>query len=280
MTLPYPALWLSGAAALLPTALYAKGPDLMLAKSYHQDVEVSSYLISEKYDGMRAYWTGSKLVSRSGHKIAAPAWFIAALPAMPLDGELWLGRGQFQALMSIVRDAEPDEEQWRQVRYMVFDLPMSLNPFHVRQREITQLLTDLNQPHLQAVPQHKVEDAKQLQALFRQHQLQGAEGLILKRYDSPYLSGRSPLMLKMKAYQDAEAVVVAHLPGKGKYQGLLGALLVKDASGREFKLGSGLSDQLRHHPPAIGSVVTYRYNGFTDSGLPRFARFDRSFSVL
>ncbi|QIZ75525.1 DNA ligase [Ferrimonas lipolytica] len=276
----YSGLLLSGVAALLPCAVYAKGPDLMLAKSYFQGIDVSNFLISEKFDGMRAYWTGSKLVSRGGNDIKTPAWFIAKLPSYPLDGELWLGRGKFQELMSLVRTSDSSDDQWRQVSFMVFDKPMSLNPFFVRQREIETLVATMHQPQIRSIKQYRVDSHIELEQLLLEYQHQGAEGLILKRYDSPYLVGRSHLMLKMKAYQDAEAVVVEHIPGKGQFEGMMGSLLVERSDGTRFKLGSGFSKAQRLNPPEIGQVVTYRYNGLTDNGLPRFARFDRTFVGL
>lgn len=280
MTLRYSGVWLSGLAVLFPASIHAKSPDLMLAKHYHQDVEVNSYLVSEKLDGMRAYWTGTKFLSRNGNKIHAPDWFTRNLPNTPMDGELWIGRGQFQELMTIVRDQEPDEMRWRKVKFMAFDLPMSLNPFYVRQKELLALIDQLDAKHVEAIEQLRVKDNDQLQTLFKSVTEQGAEGLMLKRFDSPYMRGRSSKLLKMKSYQDAEAVVIAHLPGQGKYEGMMGSLLVRDARGREFKLGTGFSDAQRRNPPEIGATVTYRHNGFTDGGTPRFARFDRTYISL
>ncbi len=272
--------WLGSIGLLCPLWVTAQAPDLMLAKSYHQDVEISTYLVSEKYDGMRTYWTGSKLITRNGHVIHAPKWFIEHLPSQPLDGELWLGRGQFQQLMQVVRDKVPEHEAWARVQFMVFDLPRSLNPFYVRLQQLQQLVQQLQQPHVIAVPHHRFASHAEVKQWLMQVQQAGGEGLMLKRYDAPYLVGRSPLLLKMKAYQDGEATVLAYLPGKGKYTGLMGALLVRDAQGRQFKIGSGFSDAQRQTPPAIGSVITYRFNGYTDRGLPRFARFDREYPAL
>ena len=98
---------------------------------------------------------------------------------------------------------------------------------------------------------------------------------MLRRTDTPYRAGRSDDLLKLKLLDDAEAVVIAHVPGKGKYADMTGALKVATPDGRQFQLGSGLSDAQRHHPPPIGSTVTYRFNGYHASGLPRFARFWR-----
>jgi DNA ligase-1 len=81
--------------------------------------------------------------------------------------------------------------------------------------------------------------------------------------------------LKLKTYEDAEAVVIAHLPGKGKYQGMMGALLVEMPDQRRFKIGTGFSDAQRADPPPIGSTITYKYFGKTSTQLPRFASFLR-----
>jgi DNA ligase-1 len=79
----------------------------------------------------------------------------------------------------------------------------------------------------------------------------------------------------MKPWHDAEAIVIAHQPGKGKYSGMLGALRVRTSAGVEFMLGTGLSDSDRRNPPPIGSVVTFRYRELTNRGQPRFASFLR-----
>ena len=134
-------------------------------------------------------------------------------------------------------------------------------------------IAQLQQPWVQLVPQWQVDSHEALQRQLQQLSQQGAEGLMLRHQHAPYRSGRSDDLIKLKLFEDAEAVVVGHLPGKGKYQGMTGALLVQMPSGQRFKIGSGLSDALRTQPPPIGSTITYRYNGLHPSGLPRFARF-------
>ena len=128
---------------------------------------------------------------------------------------------------------------------------------------------------MQAVGQNKVASAAELQQILAQVVQAGGEGLMLHRADALYESGRSDTLLKLKPWLDAEAVVIAHLPGKGKYQGQLGALLVRAPDGREFRLGTGFSDAQRREPPPLGSTVTYRYRELTGKGLPRFASFLR-----
>ena len=158
---------------------------------------------------------------------------------------------------------------------MVFDLPASTLPFEQRAALLEQQLAALKVPWLQWVEQHRVADAAALAILLEQVTEQGGEGLMLRHRTSSYQSGRNQDLLKLKQFQDAEATVLAHLPGQGKYAGMMGALLVETDDGRRFKLGTGFSDEQRRNPPPRGSQVTYRYRGETATGLPRFASFWR-----
>ena len=125
------------------------------------------------------------------------------------------------------------------------------------------------------VDQFRVADHAELMARLEAVVAAGGEGLMLHHEDAPYRAGRSDDLLKVKPYLDAEARVIAHLPGQGRYAGLMGALLVEESSGRRFRLGNGFSDEERRSPPPIGSLVTFKYQGRTRHGLPRFASFLR-----
>lgn len=248
---------------------------MLLAEVYATDVDVTQYWVSEKYDGVRAQWDGEALRFRGGGRVPAPAWFTAGFPATPLDGELWIGRGRFDALSGIVRRIEPVDAEWRQVRYLVFELPGAAGDFSARVRQMRALVAQVAVPWLQAVEQTRVADRaalmKQLDAVVRT----GGEGLMLHRADAPYLTGRNDALLKLKPWLDAEAIVVGHIPGQGKYQGMTGALLMEMPDGTRFRLGSGLSDSLRRQPPPVGTRITYRYQHLTKRGVPRFPRYLR-----
>ena len=269
-------LALSGVA----TSLSASGaeqepPPLLLAERYSGGIDVSHYWVSEKLDGVRAVWDGKVLRFRSGNSVPAPQWFVAALPKQPLDGELWLGRGSFDQLLAIVRRRLPDDAKWRRVRYMIFELPNAPGNFSQRVEQIEAVTAAAKLPWLQAVAQFRVPDAAALQKQLREIVRQGGEGLMLHRDDATYQVGRSDALLKLTPWQDAEARVIAHLPGKGKYAGKLGALRMEMPDGRRFALGSGLSDDLRRNPPPLGAPVTYRYRELTPHGMPRFPRYLR-----
>jgi DNA ligase-1 len=252
----------------------------MLAKVYRPGTSVLDYWVSEKYDGVRGYWDGEKLLTRGGERIAAPAWFTAGWPKVPLDGELWAGHGQFSRAVSTVRQQSPDAAAWRAMRFMVFDLPAQGGPFSERIPALNGVVSRIDQPWVHAVAQSKVANHAALQALLATTVKHGGEGLMLHRGASFYKGQRSDDLLKAKPHEDNEARVVAHLPGQGKYAGMVGALLVEipgadGKAGQRFKLGSGLSDELRQNPPPVGSTVTYRFRGLNDSGIPRFASFMR-----
>lgn len=273
--------WLLCAGLLLPllrhplAAAKSPGPDAMLATLWQPMLNPADYLVSEKLDGVRALWDGQTLRFRSGRPIAAPRWFLASLPATPLDGELWTGRGSFNKLSGIVRKITPVDAEWRTLRYMVFDLPHDSNPFVARARRIVELLAAANQPWLQPVAQTTVTDAQALQVRLDAVTAAGGEGLVLHRMDALWQAGRSDAVRKLKVVPDEEGKVLAHIAGTGKYQGRMGALLLQAPDGQQFSLGTGFSDAQRADPPAIGSLVTYRYRGRTSTGLPRFASFVR-----
>jgi DNA ligase 1 len=259
-----------------PAVVAAAPPPLLLANDYDDvAVDVSRYWVSEKYDGVRAYWDGQQLVTRAGNTIHAPEWFTLGWPTEPLDGELWAGRGQFEQVTATVRDLEPDDDAWRHIHFMVFDLPAHGGTFSSRLETLRSLLSPLRIEWLREVTQSRVADDASLHLQLEAVASTGGEGLMLHKDDSLYRAERSDDLLKLKPYQDAEARVVAHLPGQGKYLGMLGALLVRNDNGLQFRIGTGFTDEQRRHPPPIGSRITYSYHNLTARGIPRFARFLR-----
>lgn len=250
-------------------------PALLLAQNYTQRDDVAAFLVSEKLDGVRAYWDGHRLMFRSGREIHAPAWFIAALPRHPVDGELWMGRHQFEKLSAAVRRQEPNDQEWKRISYQLFESPGAAGSFTERIETLQASVRAQNVAWLQVVPQTKVENHSELRKRLAEVVDGGGEGLVLHRADALWHTGRSAALLKLKPLDDADATVIAHEPGKGKYRGLLGALLVQTKDGKQFRLGTGFDDALRKNPPKIGTLVTYRYRDITSTGLPKFASFLR-----
>jgi DNA ligase-1 len=262
-------LLLTLAIALPVTANEA--PDVMLANVYRQHEDVTQFWVSEKLDGVRARWDGKQLISRGGNIFMVPTWFVQDFPDKPLDGELWMRRGHYQDVVSVVRKKIPNDG-WKAVKFMVFDLPVHGGTFTERVEAMRQLATT---PYLKVIEQFRVDSNKALMDKLDDLVRQGGEGLVLHRQNALYHSGRSDDLLKLKPFEDAEAVVIGYKPGKGKNTGLMGAIKVRMDNGKEFYIGSGFTQQQRKNPPALGSLVTYRYQGFTQAGIPRFAVFVR-----
>lgn len=255
---------------------FAKPADpLLLANVWKAGKSPADYLVSEKYDGARAIWDGTTLRFRSGRAVNAPTWFLAALPKVKLDGELWMARGKFEALSGAVRRTVPRDDEWREISYMVFELPDHAGSFTERYEALKMLVAGANMPALKVVEQTRGSSEDALRAKLDATMKAGGEGLMLHLADAPYVTGRGDVLLKLKPLDDTEARVVAHVSGRGKYVGMMGALRVEMPDGKRFNIGTGFSDQLRAAPPAIGTTITYTYRGLTNSGLPRFASFLR-----
>lgn len=271
--------WLAALLALplaAPAAFATQPlPALLLAVDAADDIHPAGYLVSEKYDGVRAFWDGRQLRTRGGHPIAAPAWFLRHLPPVALDGELWAGRGRFEALSGAVRRLQPRDAEWQHITYMAFDMPQAGGPFSERAERLASLGQDIDWPGFQAVEQRRVPGRTELQRWLNEVVAEGGEGLMLHRADAVHVAGRSAVLQKLKPMHDADARVLGAVPGRGRHAGRMGALRVATPEGRQFLLGTGFSDAERAAPPAPGSIVTYRHRGHTEAGLPRFASFLR-----
>ena len=266
------------AAARIPAA-DPGAPAIELLSLAPSDVDPGGYLVSEKFDGVRAIWDGRGLRFRSGRPIAAPAWFTEGWPDTALDGELWGGRGRFDMTSASARRSTPDDAEWRALRLMVFDLPGAAGGFAQRAARIEMLVRASASSALVAVDQQVMADRAALQQRLSSVARGGGEGLVLHRADAPWVAGRSTAVLKLKPLHDAEAQVLGIEPGRGRLAGLMGALRVRNLAGIEFRIGSGFTDEQRRHPPAVGSWITYTHRGHTPSGVPRFASYWRAAEV-
>ena len=248
----------------------ARAEDLLLAKEYQQQ-DVRGWAMSEKLDGVRAFWNTRQLLSRNGYAFAPPPDFTRDFPPFAVDGELYSGRGQFEQISAAVRSSRGD---WSQLKLHVFDVPQAPGNLYERLAMLQQWLDAHPQARIVCIAQRPVRDFAQVQSFLREVEAGGGEGVMLRDPNAPYRGGRSDQLLKLKRQHDAECTVTAHHPGKGRLAGRLGAFSCRNEFG-EFRIGSGLSDAERSHPPPVGTVITYRYRGFTAKGLPRFPTYVR-----
>jgi DNA ligase-1 len=252
----------------------AAGPPLLLAETWDTAADLAGWWMSEKLDGVRAYWDGKQLISRLGNLFHAPDWFLEGLPSAPLDGELWIGRKAFQKTVGIVR-RQDKTDLWRQVKFVVFDAPGLKDPFERRLEFLADTFRRKPLGHVSHHPHERCRDLDHLRAELARVEALGGEGVMLRQPGSTYVAGRSATLLKVKTFKDAEATVIGHQAGAGKHKGRLGALLVRLADGTEFAVGTGFSDKERATPPAVGSVITFRYQELSEAGVPRFPSYVR-----
>ncbi len=250
----------------------SKGPPLLLAHSWEGDIDLTGWWMSEKLDGVRAYWDGKQFLSRLGNPYLAPGWFVERLPSVPLDGELWSGRKKFQRTISIVRRQDRSDD-WKEVSFVVFDAPALKAPFEERLAFCRAHVESAKPPHMVAHEHHVCTGTDHIRTELARVESLGGEGLMMRKPGSLYETGRSMTLLKIKSFHDAEARVVDHLAGAGKHKGRLGALAVELPSGLRFSVGTGFSDAERKNPPPVGSIITFRYQELSDGGVPRFPSF-------
>jgi DNA ligase-1 len=265
----------SSSSKKVASASGVTAPPLLLAHTWENDVDLTDWWMSEKLDGVRAYWDGTQFLSRLGNKFWAPDWFIEKLPAdMPLDGELFGGRKKFQRTVSIVR-RQDQGAGWREISFLVFDAPSHGGPFEDRLKAVSTFLDGQTATleHVRAHPHERCRGLDHVREELARVEALGGEGLMLRKPGSHYESGRSSSLLKVKTFHDAEAVVVAHLPGAGRHKGRVGALECGLPDGTRFSVGTGLSDAERESPPPIGSVITFRYQELSTDGVPRFPSY-------
>lgn len=250
------------------------GPRLLLAQTWDSAEDLTDWWMSEKLDGVRAFWDGKQFLSRQGNQFHAPDWFVDGLPNSPLDGELWIDRKKFQKTVSIVR-RQDKSDHWQDVRYLVFDAPKATGAFEERLEFLRDCCASMPNEYVEAHDHIRCKNTKHLKDELARIESLGGEGLMLRQPESSYEAGRSYTLLKVKNFHDAEAEVIGHQPGKGKHKGRLGALLVRLNDGTEFSVGTGFSDKQREAAAPVGSLITFRYQELSDGGVPRFPSFVR-----
>jgi len=252
---------------------FAEKPNLLLLKSYKDDMNVTNWLMSEKLDGVRAYWDGEKLVSRSGKEFAVPKWFMKDFPPFEIDGELWTKRGDFENIISIVNRQTP-HQGWKKISYQIFEVPHQKGGLMMRLKVLEQWLEKSPNSFIKIIPQSICKSSEHLKKVLNELELKGAEGLVVRNPNALYINKRTSEALKVKSFQDDECIVTGYTKGHGKFEGLIGALIC-EWKDKTLKIGSGLSIEKRKSPPLLGSEITFKYNGVTKYGNPKFPVFLR-----
>jgi DNA ligase-1 len=235
-----------------------------------QKHEIKDWFMSEKLDGIRAYWNGKDLYTKNGNKIYAPSWFLEEFPKFELDGELWSKRNDFENIQNIVLDINPSSK-WKELTYNIFEVPNSKGNFEERLSIIKNYLNKKPNNYIKIIPQIICENQEHLESYLQELLNKKAEGIIIKNPNINYFAGRSEEILKVKKFEDMEGEIIGHNYKDNKFK----SLKVKLENKVVFNLGGGFSDNERLNPPKLGDIVTFKYYGFTKNAKPKFASFLR-----
>lgn len=240
----------------------------MLAKNY-DGRDPTGWYMSEKLDGVRAIWNPEdrKLYSRTGKEFIPPDGWTDEFTGTPLDGELWMGRSQFNVCSGMVR--RKTEQNWDDIVYRVFDIPSSQMKYKYTYGFLS-ALTKIGVKNVELVEQTACMSREHLLEFEQEILAKGGEGVMLRNPNSVYQQGRRSWdLMKVKRFHDAEAIVIGYTKGTGKYEGVMGAL-VCDYVGHEIFIGTGFNDTDRASPPPKHSIIKFKYFELEESGAPRF----------
>ncbi len=274
----------NGTANVVTSTRPKNVPPCLLAHTWDRVTDVTGWWCSFKLDGVRAWWDGKTFWSRLGNEYHAPQWFKDKMPKnVVFDGELFAGNGKFQSTVSFVRKLNPVDDDWKQVKFMVFDMPTHGGTFEDRMAEINKLVPNEGQrveSYVYALINNRVSPTDfgatnivdAVQRHLQNAEKMGYEGIMLRQPGSLYVDGRSHTLLKIKSFYDLEVTVRGYTKGKGKYKGKIGALEVQMDNGKEFSVNLP-DEEHKDNPPSIGSKVTIKYQKLSTEGIPQHLTF-------
>ena len=251
-------------SSFLSSSLLASKPELFLLKTY-KDQNTTGWVMSEKLDGIRAYWDGKQLFSRGGKVIHAPKWFIKDYPSFKLDGELWSKRGDFENISSIVRDKIPSKN-WKQIKHYIFEVPDAKGNLFDRLEKVKKYENN----SIKLLTQIKIKNKKHQNNFLNKVLEEGGEGIVVRDPFQNYINKRTSKALKVKKFHDTECKIIGYTQGKGKFLDSVGAIICQLPNQITFKIGSGMDKNFRKIPPKIGTIITFKYQNITKYGKPRF----------
>jgi DNA ligase 1 len=238
-------------------------------KIYHNQ-KINNWLMSEKLDGIRAYWDGKNLYTKNGNPIFTPKEFTNNFPSFELDGELWTKRDDFENIQNIVLDKSPSSK-WNEISYNIFEAPNSKGNFYKRVEKIKIWFENNPNNNVNIIKQYLCKDEEDLDTFLEKIISLKGEGVIIKNPNLEYINKRSQNSLKVKKFYDDEGIIQ-----KINYKNnQMKSLTIKLKNGTTFNLGNGFSDIQRVNPPKVGEQITFKYYGLTKNGKPKFASFLR-----
>jgi len=234
----------------------------------------TGWYMSEKLDGMKGRWIGGAFVTRSGQKIEAPDWFIKLLPEFDVDGELYFGKNSFHRTGSL--RSTSNSKSWEQVVFNIFDVIDYKLTWLERQQKLIEEIKDSDTVKL--VRWKKIKSLQHLEEKYQKIVANFGEGIVLADPWGLYQDGHVNQILKYKAVQDCEAVIIGYRTDDNETR--LASFDVhpineqtqKPNTKITFNIGTGLKVTQRYNFRErfpIGTVVTYTYELMGKNGKPR-----------
>lgn len=261
---------------------------ILLAKTFDPKKDYSGWFLSEKLDGYRSVWDGflQNFKSRNGNIFNIPKQITDKLPKnVILDGELFIARNKFEDCSFLKKKIISLKEfNDKKIKFYVFDI-ISLPKVKFKDKIQNMKNICAQSQFLVFVKQIKMKNNSDIKSLFENYKKKGAEGIMLRDPESYYEKKRSNTLVKLKAKEDTEAVIIGYnLSTSKKYNGLLKSFhcILQTNKNIKFEV-SGICEDIRKnfrktHP--INTIITFSHNGFTSYGTPRHPRYQRIYHFV
>lgn len=280
----------AAAAGQVSAAHVSGGIEPMLAHKWsdHSHKIVYPAFMQPKLDGIRCIamiqhgkctlWTRTRKPIKSVPHVVSALEQAFPTGTVTLDGELYNHalRDRFEEIVSLVRKDKPDP-RCSAVQYHVYDAVRPGETFERRWEWLCAHAHRLREPgigfhEIELVPTVQVDAPEAVILLFTEWRAGGYEGAMI-RNNAEYEHKRSYNIQKIKEFDDAEYPIVGVERGRGRMSEC--AVFVCSAPAGEFRCKmEGSLDALKAYLDkpnrVIGKLLTVRYQGLTNGGMPRF----------
>lgn len=232
----------------------------MLAQDYFKHSHKINWpcYAQPKLDGFRCLFINGNLISRQ-NKIITTLDHIKEKIKLPYDGELYSHELTFQEIASAIKKVGPNTKK---IKYYVYDL-IDKKPFFDRWSQIKN--------DVEKVETIIINSESELKKYHDECINKGFEGVMVRHGNAPYEHKRSYNLLKYKCFNDDEFLIISVREGKSTYKNM--AIFTCQIGSKTFEVtapGTHEDKSFFLRNPPVGKMLTVKYFGLTDDGLPRF----------
>ena len=234
-----------------------------------------------KAQAVKAYSRTGKEWKNIDHILVELIPFFQKHPNVVLDGELYNHKfkDDFEQIISMVRKTKPTDYDRKVskicVQFHCYDMINRKMNFKTREAWLWNNLPTSN--CIKTVPSYRVDDTEEVDVYHEKSLNAGYEGSILRK-DKPYECKRSFNLLKVKDFEDSEALLLDWVEGKGKRVGTIGKFMAMDKDKNIF--GMPVMDKFEHlqnnfeeMKTWVGKTATFKYFERTKAGSYRHPLF-------